>query len=387
MSLPSAAALPAEPTAPPDPAPPRPAASARFHELDGIRGVAAFIVLLFHFGPEAFGAVVPELRTPWIFPLINGYRAVAIFFVLSGDALASGSVNDGGDMLGVVRLTLRRYVRLTVPISLSCLLAFALMKFGLVFNRAAGELVGSPLWLGAFLNFQPSVTSLARYALADVYSFYVSPTPYNPFLWTMAIEMIGSGLVFLICFVLPTLRYPLLVTALVGAAMLYFDTVYASFVMGVVLAQLRARGVIAWLRRSRVAGVLTFLGFIGVYLFDARVPIPFDRYNQVNRVVSLVTVFCLYVCVPYAWLFRTRFARFLGTLSFPMYLAQLPVLVSLESWLVLRYYHPGAPDARSVIFACSAAGVVATVLVALVLRSLERALLPPAERQVLRLMK
>jgi peptidoglycan/LPS O-acetylase OafA/YrhL len=348
--------------------------------------MAAFIVLLFHFGPEAFGTVIPELRSPWIFPLINGYRAVAIFFVLSGDALASASVHDG-DMLGVVRLTLRRYVRLTLPIGFSCVLAFALMKLGLVFNRAAGDLVANPTWLGAFLGFTPSLSSLARYILSDVYSFYPTATPYNAFLWTMAIELSGSGLVFLLCFVLPTLRYPLLVTTVLAATMLYFETVFALFVVGVVLAQLRARGVIAWLRRSRTAALLTFLGFVGVYLFDATVPIRFDRYTHVNRLVTIVTVFCLYACAPYAWLFRTRVARFLGTLSFPIYLAQLPVLVSLESWLVLRYYRPGDPGARGALFACIAAGVVATVLLALVLRSLERALVPPVERQALRLMK
>lgn len=48
----------------------------RFYALDGLRGVAAFIVVLFHAWPF-FGRIAP-----------GGYLAVDVFFALSGFVLA-----------------------------------------------------------------------------------------------------------------------------------------------------------------------------------------------------------------------------------------------------------------------------------------------------------
>ncbi|MDE6271153.1 MAG: acyltransferase [Muribaculaceae bacterium] len=91
-------------------------ASHRYHILDGLRGVAAVLVILYHFG-EAF-AVNPVTQF-----MNHGYLAVDFFFVLSGFVLgyaydkpmASGRLTSGGFML-------RRVIRLHPMVVLSVLL-------------------------------------------------------------------------------------------------------------------------------------------------------------------------------------------------------------------------------------------------------------------------
>jgi peptidoglycan/LPS O-acetylase OafA/YrhL len=359
----------------PNPAP-------RYPELDGIRGFAAFAVLLFHFGPEAFGTALPMLRSPWLMPWINGHRAVQIFFVLSGDALASACMRpDRGRALA--QLAVRRYVRLTVPIGLSALIVYGLMRAGLACHRDAAILVQSG-WLWGFLNFEPSATGLAFYVLRDVYTGFAAPQPYNGFLWTMAVELLGSYFVFLLCFALPYLQSPRTFLWLVAGLLLGLDSFYGLFVLGVLLAQLRADGVLDRLRRIRAVDGLALLVPFAVYVREASTPTLPYAHTLGMFVGSAALVLCMYVASPYRWLFATRFAQWLGGLSFPLYLVQAPVLLSGVSFLVNRYYRVDAPHAQRTLLLVIGAGALMAVVAARLFQSLERALVPPLERAVAR---
>jgi peptidoglycan/LPS O-acetylase OafA/YrhL len=353
----------------------------RFPELDGIRGFAAFAVLVFHFGPEAFGNVLPMLRNPWLMPWINGHRAVQIFFVLSGDALASACMRpDRGRALA--QLSVRRYVRLTVPIGLSALIIYGLMRAGLTFHRDAAVLVQSD-WLWGFLNFEPSATGLYTYVLRDVYTGFAAPQPYNAFLWTMAVELLGSYFVFLLCFALPYVQGPRTFLLLLSGLLLGLHSFYGLFVVGVLLAQLRADGVLDRLRRTRALSSLALVMPFAVYVREARMPVqPAHTFGMF--VGSAVLVLSMYVAAPYRWLFATRFAHWLGGLSFPLYLVQAPVLLSGVSFLVTRYYRVDAPSAQRTLLLVIGAGALMALVAARLFQALERALVPPLERAVAR---
>lgn len=52
-----------------------------FHNLDGLRGIAILLVLLFH---------VPRVKLPWLLAFqLNGLYGVDLFFVLSGFLICS----------------------------------------------------------------------------------------------------------------------------------------------------------------------------------------------------------------------------------------------------------------------------------------------------------
>jgi peptidoglycan/LPS O-acetylase OafA/YrhL len=101
----------------------------RFDSLDGLRGLAALTVVVFHF----FSAYVPGLLadqtdTPWwgsdtpLAILFNGDFAVCVFFVLSGFVIANSAAQGRTAFaLNVVR----RYFRLAAPVAASTVIGWA----------------------------------------------------------------------------------------------------------------------------------------------------------------------------------------------------------------------------------------------------------------------
>ncbi len=98
---------------------------ARVGALDGLRGIAALAVVLWHsLGVYAVTApwLPPLLRSP-LGPLVNGAGAPQLFFALSGFVL-SASLARGSGGLHVVRFWLRRIFRIHPPYLAAIVLAW-----------------------------------------------------------------------------------------------------------------------------------------------------------------------------------------------------------------------------------------------------------------------
>ena len=95
--------------------------------LDGVRGIAAAIVVGFHTLP--FVAIPPDVRNAWLATplglLVNGPAAVHIFFVLSGYVLALSAGRDRG-VRAVTAFWTRRVLRIHPPYVAALLFAWAL---------------------------------------------------------------------------------------------------------------------------------------------------------------------------------------------------------------------------------------------------------------------
>ena len=104
----------------------------RFIFIDGLRGVAAMLVVFFHLH-EAVG----EVAADWIHPLIKsafgyGYLGVDVFFVISGFVI-SYSVRNAKHTPGFLfRFGVRRSIRLDPPYWLTIVLELLLIKLGLL---------------------------------------------------------------------------------------------------------------------------------------------------------------------------------------------------------------------------------------------------------------
>lgn len=91
------------------------APTARVHAIDGLRGIAAFVVVLFH-----LHGAISRTATEWLWAPLNwvaeqGYLGVDIFFVISGFVIAL-SVSRGAPTLGYFgRFIIRRSIRLDPP--------------------------------------------------------------------------------------------------------------------------------------------------------------------------------------------------------------------------------------------------------------------------------
>lgn len=390
------------------------AAAPRLHEIDGIRGWAALVVLACHLMWELFGEVVPEFRSPLLRFFLDGPLAVSVFFVLSGDALASPFLATGSRSF-LDRAVLKRYFRLAIPIALSCTLVYVLMRNGALFHQAAAPIVHSPNWLGSFLAFEPNLGRMLSFSFAKVFTSFSQSSSYNPFLWPMAIELVGSFLVFAYLYVLPRLRRPVPTTVCVLLLAMLVDQYFSLFFAGVLIAQLRRNGLLAHWRRSSQAqwtslgvvvscvaldslvagpaltatqGGAALLGTAADRLgtLAGAVVLPADATSAAGRaldallrarfncVAAVALVFAIHCNRSLVGFFSSPLSRFLGRVSFPLYLTHFAVLASLSSWLIVQAHEAGGIGLTSALAIC-VISAAACLALATVFEPVERFLL------------
>jgi len=296
--------------------------------IDGIRGWAAFSVLLYHAIWESLGHRFPEIRVPFVAPLFNGPLAVYVFFVLSGDALSTQFLQTG-DYRVLQKGVLYRYFRLTVPILLSCLISYLLMKAGMTHHKEAGRILDRMDWLGIFIDFEPDLVGVLKYSTYDVYANHTLANSYNPFLWTMGVELAGSLLVFSYLSVLNQLKRPLLVTLVIFLFLWANKSYYAPFFFGVMLSLARRDGHLeadrSWGRQMVSWGLILY--YVFVHVRSGKVT---ESLIHGVRESALLTL-ALYLNPPILRFMQFRVSQFLGDISFPLYLVHFAVIVSFLS--------------------------------------------------------
>jgi peptidoglycan/LPS O-acetylase OafA/YrhL len=342
--------------------------------LDGLRGLAAFMVYMSHYIVWMYGhsngihdgfgynGIYTFAALPFVRILFTGgAAAVSIFFVLSGYVLTRGplAMLRAADMRPLrVRLffaAVRRPFRLFIPV------AFVSLVFALALQLPFGmaPLVGWPkpkdnllaeLW-SWFVEFWRATNPLITHSISQHWN------PYDPAVWTIAIEFAGSLLVFAIVAVLTVVppRFRSLFLVLLGAAFLFlYEWAMACFVGGVILAMSDVEGVgyVPRLSRLPIAWrpvVYNAIFFAGWYLLSQptlpnnieaaidspgwgwlTVMIPSSYYNGEywrfwNQVGSTMVV---YGSLRLRWLQKFLLlspVRWLGYVSFSLYLVHIPM--------------------------------------------------------------
>jgi len=278
---------------------------------------------------------------------MSGFVLSRTFFLTSDDAV-------------IRQQFAKRYLRLAIPVLTCTLIVYALAVAGLFVKDPA-----VPSFLRGMFAFEPSIWSAI--AQGTWQSFFLSGTrysSYDPVIWTMRIEFIGSLLTFALCLFVKGFRYKSLIYCLVIAAFvrtqgesgLYF----ALFVIGVWLASSAGKPISNIFAAALViAGV--FLGgyhegshfheLIGWLDFSTALP-GLDAYHVANALAGIAIFFAVIRNARLADI-ATKF-KLLGTLSFPVYLLHLPILATagMGCFVWLR--------AQDVGFSISAAAAIAT---------------------------
>ena len=326
--------------------------------LDGIRGWASLMVLLSHLVLFFLKNTVPGLQG-WFFGFAtDGNLAIFIFFALSGFALSTGYIQSG-DRSVIVALAIRRYLRLTIPIFLSCLLAFSLMHAGLMFNGDAGRLFGN-VWTTGFYRFPSTFLACIKFGLYDVFFHYDGAVSYNPVLWTMALELWGSFLVFSICALFMHLRKRLILLGFVFAYLFIENSIwYLPFVCGIGIAVFHSWQGPNVRKYARYCWPLVVA--LVVYYSDSSqrggafgLP-PAPRNDTLNIVAASAIVFIASCANPVKIFFENALSRYLGSISFPLYLTHFMVICSFSSYLFiwLERFHLERQSSSAINFVAS----------------------------------
>jgi peptidoglycan/LPS O-acetylase OafA/YrhL len=333
--------------------------------LDGLRGLAALMVALAHyvlafqpamyFGTLAnsqvsFPAALRIARTP-LTVLFQPELAVAVFFVLSGFVLAASVTSRPAPLL---ELVLRRWMRLSIPILATSIGIWAMLRLGLHADRRLAPLNHSA-WLDmnfSWLAWEPNdLRTVVFQAVIDVYAR--GRHWWNTSLWTMPIEFWGSVGLFTAYAVLRRLRAAAVwrLSIALGAYLVLWRTDYCGFAAGVALYELSMLMPPApvqrfvWLGGAMllVGGVL--LGGTPYYDFGLTpyrrvvallAPISDNPVLALHRIAAVVLVLAALIWLPARRVLVSASCKFLGRVSFMMYLCHVALLCSVASWVVLR---------------------------------------------------
>ena len=326
--------------------------SAKLVPLEGLRGIAAAIVVLYHlvlgFTQKGVGAV-PQGHGPFDvviqfgLGMLNGGAAVAVFFVLSGFILSLPFSKDRS-MWRVLVAMLKRWPRLAMLTTIACLFAWVLISASHDNYKAAAHVIGTK-WLATHGNspiegHQVSGFAALREGLYRVFLF--GDVHFDSPLWTMRIELFGSFAIFLAAPVLFAIRSWAVRLGLIGLVMLCagatFPFTYISdFLVGVVLAMLFAENRMPNFRNWQAA----ILGVVAIYLFSftyeqkllihAPIKAMLPKGDNAHFIwdAGAALIILLLLGNPFLRrIFSKTWAVWLGLLSFPIYLLHGPIMLS-----------------------------------------------------------
>lgn len=343
----------------------------RLESLDGLRGLAALAVVVYHVlivvppvADVVSGGVAPAAGSAewWLYRtplrvLLAGHEAVLIFFVLSGIVLTLPLL-DPGRRAPWRSYYVRRLCRLYVPVLASLALAAVVTVTIAPHQKMAGY--------GLLEHETPPVSRLLR---DGVLLFGTSNL--NPPLWSLRWEMWFSLLLPLMFAILVAVRvtrwWPAALVILVGASVVARfpatkDALPLSFLSSGLLEYIPvfAIGMIIALHRERLRGwgdrvrassragaVWATLTVAALLLtlspsFVAAHTKPFGSANAVGYVASLLGV-CLLMFATLeggSRLLRGRVVQWLGSRSFSLYLIHAPLIVAVALVMKADTYFP-----------------------------------------------
>ncbi|MBQ4529127.1 MAG: acyltransferase [Lachnospiraceae bacterium] len=332
----------------------------RLEYIEGFKGFACLCVLLAHF-IGAFCNVwltcLPERIhngswfESWIgttpFNLFyNGNFGVRVFFITSGFVLSYAFFKNG-DETYLKKGALKRYFRLVLPVATVNIAMFLLMKTGLLFHQDAAMISKSYDWLVVFNDFEPSLFGMLKEAFVG--NFFTYSSEYVGPLWTMTYEMLGSLLVFafLALFGKEKIRYIVYIVFLT----LFQESNYSQFLVGVAICDImqNQQGFLEKYRSKKWAVALTFLVGLLFSSYPSGVDpsITIYRWFNLNQWMDTVTVYhfigatLLFFAILNSNLLQKFFElkpfAFLGKYSFGLYLVHWPVMLSLSSYIIVKY--------------------------------------------------
>lgn len=319
----------------------------RYSHLDGLRGLAALVVVFCHFVqlylPSAFLRTAPDhfgeslISASPLNLIFNGNFAVAIFFILSGFVLAAPFFNNKTSTW-YLKAAIKRYPRLAIPALASTLIPCLIyIAFGSNFS-ATTDLSGYTK--KEYFSGFDSITTAVWQGLIG--SFLFAEQDYNRVLWTIRTELIGSFGIFAL---LPILgRYRARFIAYAALVVILKDSYLLGFVLGTLAADL-VIGCRVSLSRSVSIMALTVGLYLGAFPYVGQELLIWRPISSIPLknlfVISHITgaFLCIIALSGLPLLQRaltTKTCAFLGRISYSMYLIHFTIIGFLGSFIIIN---------------------------------------------------
>lgn len=322
--------------------------------LDGLRGVAAILVLIYHiFEGFAFAESTNGEGSGLITTLNHGHIAVDFFFILSGFVI-SYAYDDRWGKMSLGGFFKRRLIRL-----------HPMLIMGAVVGMISFLLTGCQQWSG-------EVTPISWVMIALLLTIFMVPAlpglpyevrgngemfPLNGPMWSLFFEYIGNILYALVIRRLSTKLLAVL-TAILGVlhAWIFVGDLsgYDSVGIGWTIDTINFWGGLVRMLFPFSMGMLLARTFkprevkgafwICSAMLIAVFAVPYIVKSGAISLNSLYEVVCIAVIFPFiVWLgacgkggdnYTGRINNFLGELSYPLYIVHYPIMYIFYKWLI-----------------------------------------------------
>lgn len=309
-----------------------------FEILDGLRGLAAVAVVIFHFMEWAYSDFTKNF-------IAHGFLAVDFFFCLSGFVIAY-AYDDRIGKIGVIGFLKARLIRLHPLIVIGSVLGLITFLFDPFGGQPEGYTVGKTI-----LIFLSSIF-LIPYPVMEIRGFNLFGL--NAPAWSLFWEYIANIFyVFILCRIGSKTLFVLL---LIAAATLCFVSYRAGNLLG------GWDGSSFWDGGARIfysflAGLAIYrfnwivknkMGFIGMcILLSLAFLMPFGKWNWLTEPLVVVLYFPLLIALGAGATLSTKLKKlcvFSGKISYPLYMTHYAVL-----WMFGSYYTTHKPGPGQVI--------------------------------------
>lgn len=320
---------------------------AHFEILDGLRGLAAVAVVVFHFMEWAYSDFSQNF-------IAHGFLAVDFFFCLSGFVIGYAYDERIGKM-SVIEFLKLRIIRLHPLVIIGSVLGLLTFLFDPFSNHAALYGTGKTI-----LVFITSMLMIPYPVMEDrAFNLFGLNAPS----WSLFWEYIAS--VFYVLILAKIKRNFLLILTLIAAALLF----YVSYRSGNLLGGWS--GTTFWDGGARIfysflAGLSIYrfnaiiknrLGFLGMcILLSLAFVMPFGKWNWLTEPLVVLFYFPLLISLGAGATLTKGFKRicvFSGKISYPLYMTHYAVL-----WIFGAYYTTQKPNTTELTLVI----VIATIL-------------------------
>jgi peptidoglycan/LPS O-acetylase OafA/YrhL len=328
-----------------------------FEILDGLRGIAAIAVVIFHFMEIA----VPDYHNSFI---AHSYLAVDFFFCLSGFVIAYAYDQKIG-RIGIIQFLKLRLIRLhplVIVGSIIGLLVFIFDPYTNLYHTYADKTI--LLFLSSCL--------MIPYPL--VHERYFNLFHLNPPTWSLFWEYAAN--IFYVLILVRLRNKALWVLTILAAIALFYEAKLSNF-LGVGWGGDNVSGGAVRVCYSFLAGILIYrcgwiirskLGFapLGVLLLVVFL-IPFsEKYNWFVDPLLVVFYFPFLVMLGAGATTNTigqKIAKFSGDISYPLYMIHYPFI-----WLFMSYVEKQKPTLTTMTWIMIPGTILLVLLAYLVLQ-------------------
>ncbi len=331
----------------------------RYHYLDGVRGIAAAMVVMCHFILMFFSDFETQsinriasithsfsaasIIQAYINMFNNGSLAVFIFWFMSGYVISINLFKSTGNNYLLSAFT-KRYFRLAIPATCSAVIAYTILKSGAMHNSGFNVKNHNSNWIHLFYQFEPNFLQCIKNGVWDTFFDYHEKDSYNASLWTMDQELYGSLLSFFLFGVFRTNSKRYWVYAvIIGTHFFLNHFSLITFLCGFILCDLdhsqkTKHPVLIFLEGKIFSKWYLSMIILLMLLFFAGKKTHVDIRDMCS---SCLIVFTISRSLSLSSFFNFSFFRWLGKISFSIYLLHLPILCSLTCYLYnkLQFSH------------------------------------------------